>query len=858
MSQEFYHLQTDPFRSTPDPAFCVPHERYAWALAAMRNALQQGEGFVTVTGLPGTGKTTLLEQFQFELDSEKFCIARLNSTRMQAEDLLHTICRSLALDVDVNDKAKMLHGLRQFLIRQAEAGRCTLLLIDEAQDLPPQALEELRLLGNLQQNVEPVLQVFLVGQQQLLETLQLPEMKPLFQRLGALCHLAPLNLQETCAYIEHRLHRAGWDGDPAFTDRTYRMIHHFSEGFPRQINRLCGRLLRHGSVEKKPVLGCFDTLKVLRDLLGERPGVSREQTFGRCLDILNESWLVPADSKGASRAEADAWARFLEAQSGWVAARRAENRAVEEFQPSRAPKEGSESPDTIEGATDNACGSPLRVSGAPGKQVRDPKGANSVNELAKDARPTTGANELEPEIPRQGSSRIERRAVSSDSSSTASQAIGVRSVLSAGTRVLRAHAARLHSAVQARRSPWQALKSLGPPPDCAALLSSAPGAVVVTLLVSLLFVWGKEASEGQESGPRNGPVVSQAVDAGPPPVVSNMRFTDNVKPSDDSTQRSFPPAVDEPSAPVSVPADQSVDSPTAEGEADVSVGLDDDLVRGSVIQDGEPQPGEGDRESTNPLSASEGEPPDTAVATQSPAQTSDTMDAVSPAPGTAVAAFQSEHHSITQLDDAAEDAERGPESDVTAATESAPAALRTEPALSDEHKPVQLVVAPVPPADPAPSESVIEQQRLNELMARADQAIKDNRLTVPVGNNAFHYYRQVLKMAPGHRGAQAGMQRIAERYARLIEPMLDAERVHKASTYVARGLMVAPHNEELLSLKERVTELKATMDAQAEMAVMEEERASAQSEEPVQEEAPVRLRDQIKSFFRKFAPAERP
>ena len=297
MYHAFYQLHTDPFRLTPDPAFCFRHQRYARALAYMQYALRQGEGFIMVTGLPGTGKTTLIEQFHSELNGSRTLVAKLTSTQLQADELLRLICLSLGVSIEAQDKAGMLHQLRQFFVAQANKGRRTLLLIDEAQDLPLSALEELRLLGNLQLNARPLLQIFLVGQEQLLEMVRAAPMRPLYQRLVAACHLEPLSFDETRAYIEYRLERAGWNGEPVFDARSYHMIHRISEGFPRQINKVCSRLLLYGSTEKKRQLDCFDCLKVLKHWLEELPGSTSESSFKACVDMLNAAW---SEAEGAA------------------------------------------------------------------------------------------------------------------------------------------------------------------------------------------------------------------------------------------------------------------------------------------------------------------------------------------------------------------------------------------------------------------------------------------------------------------------------------------------------------------------------------------------------------------------------
>jgi general secretion pathway protein A len=335
----FYNLHSDPFRLTPDPAFCFPHRRYARALAYMRYALQQSEGFIMVTGLPGTGKTTLIEQLHAELHGDSSTlIATLTSTLLHADELLRLICLSLGAGVELHDKGYMLHQLHKFLTEQAKNAQRTLVLIDEAQDLPMQALEELRLLSNLQLNARPLLQIFLVGQQQLLDRVQLPAMQPLYQRLIAACHLKPLSLDETRAYIHYRLSRAGWDGDAAFDECSYRMIHRFADGFPRQINKTCSRLLLYGSTEKKRQLDRFDCLEVLKHLFEELPNSSSESNFQACVDMF--------DALGGVRASSGATVQLAAGASSPMSAQEppssAERGVTSEPDSGQAPPDGEQ------------------------------------------------------------------------------------------------------------------------------------------------------------------------------------------------------------------------------------------------------------------------------------------------------------------------------------------------------------------------------------------------------------------------------------------------------------------------------------------------------------------------------------
>jgi putative secretion ATPase (PEP-CTERM system associated) len=266
MFEGFYNLRADPFRLTPDPHFAFGHPTYAKALAYMRYALESGEGFVLITGSPGTGKTTLIEDVLGKLEMEKVLTARLTSTQVEADDLLRLVGYSFGLEVEGADKATVLRHIERFLREQAQDGRRVLLIVDEAQGLDATALEELRLLANLQAGTHPLVQVFLLGQEKLRDVMGEPGMEQLHQRIVAACHLTALNAEQTQAYIEHRLRRAGWSDYPTISLGAYRLVFSATRGIPRRINLVAGRLLLHGSVEQKYELGGEDVRLVVQEL----------------------------------------------------------------------------------------------------------------------------------------------------------------------------------------------------------------------------------------------------------------------------------------------------------------------------------------------------------------------------------------------------------------------------------------------------------------------------------------------------------------------------------------------------------------------------------------------------------------
>lgn len=270
MYEHFYHLKAEPFRLSPDHRFCFNHQSYAKAKAYMQYAFERAEGFVMVTGRPGTGKSTLVNDLVDTLSSSGAKVAKLVSTQLEASDLLRMVAHAFGLQTENLDKATILQRLDKLLMSHQNDGRRALLIIDEAQDLSVSALEELRLLTNLQLKNQPLLQIFLLGQEELRALVQGPGMEQVHQRLVAACHLEQLKEDETKAYIIHRLEQVGWQGDPAISNAIYPVIYRFSAGIPRRINQVCSRLFLHGGVEGSHKLGVEDIKIVIAELQQEQ------------------------------------------------------------------------------------------------------------------------------------------------------------------------------------------------------------------------------------------------------------------------------------------------------------------------------------------------------------------------------------------------------------------------------------------------------------------------------------------------------------------------------------------------------------------------------------------------------------
>ncbi len=251
MFEEFYKLSGRPFQLTPDPRFYFDARTHHKAMAYLTYGLSQEEGFIIITGEIGTGKTTLLGHLLEQLDPDEFVVAQVVSTQLNADEMLLAIARGLGLEPKSDDKAGTLREIESFLRDVRRSGKRALLIVDEAQNLPLAALEELRMLSNFQDRGAPLLQCFLVGQPEFRTRLfQTPALEQLRQRVIATHHLEPMGREELQGYIEHRLRLVDWKGDPEFTDDAYDAIYDYTQGVPRRVNLLCSRILLFGTLEE--------------------------------------------------------------------------------------------------------------------------------------------------------------------------------------------------------------------------------------------------------------------------------------------------------------------------------------------------------------------------------------------------------------------------------------------------------------------------------------------------------------------------------------------------------------------------------------------------------------------------------
>jgi general secretion pathway protein A len=246
MYNDYYSFNKKPFNITPNPEFLFLSDNHKEVFAHLLFGIRNHSGFIEVTGEVGTGKTTVLRTLLNQLDNEDHRLAFVFNPALSALELLQTINREFGIRADSASRSELQAALNQFLLQENRSGRTVVLVIDEAQNLQAEVLEEIRLLSNLETETDKLVQIVLVGQPELAATLARPELRQLSQRITVRYHLRPMVATETADYINHRLRVAGYSGTELFDIRAIRAIYHYSRGYPRLINVLCDRALLVG------------------------------------------------------------------------------------------------------------------------------------------------------------------------------------------------------------------------------------------------------------------------------------------------------------------------------------------------------------------------------------------------------------------------------------------------------------------------------------------------------------------------------------------------------------------------------------------------------------------------------------
>ncbi|HHH43612.1 MAG TPA: hypothetical protein ENK49_05690 [Gammaproteobacteria bacterium] len=752
MFEAFYHLSDNPFRLTPDPKFCFRHPGHEQAYAYLQYALKLGEGFIMVTGRPGIGKTTLAQVFLDELELSEVVAARVATANVEASDLMRVVAYAYGLDVEGLDKATVLVRLRRFFIEQISAGKRVLLIIDEAQGLSYPALEELRLLADMQLDSRPLLQLFLVGQERLRDLMREPAMEQFQQRVIGACHLDPLSLTDTRDYMEHRLRKADWQGDPAVSGEALLAIYRFSRGVPRHINKICTRLLLDGFMEKKHTLDERDVLEVAGTMQEERLApLNGETSEDAGLAGLENGTLSVADL--ALHAAPLTPASAAELPEAAPAADVGQRSGVEYTQRAAADRTRS-----VTGAIREAV-----VTGEAGveneEQLSGCRPPASSGSAATQPRPRRTAGQVSIPAWKSPPSSQHRRAQSY--LVAAADRLGKRLSSLFASSVCQQVKESLH------RFPGAVQRLFERQP----LLSGRPalglGALVVTALaLTLLLDSAADKPAGQYSAMQQRP----AERATPAAAVA---------PAETGTVSSSEPGGD----PLLLARAEEVDR-------DESVPRADEAIPRIPYTPAPPVPA--------PVVEIAGD--DAGAMSPVDMHSSSDSEPSLPGPGTVVPAARTPGDPAVPPREEGGAGVPGPMQEpvepvvLAAVTPAAPQGPVAEPevtrpvAVPEEHR-------------PAPRS---REDRIIELLSLGQRAVRDYRLLIPADNNAYQYYQQVLELEPGNRAALFGLDQIVERYVTLGNRALTQKDRSKARRYIARGLRVMPGDARLLALQSRV------------------------------------------------------
>ena len=275
MYNAFFGFSESPFSLSPDPAFFYRSEQHEEALANLVYGVQARKGFIVLSGEVGTGKTTMLECLRDYLESQYIEFAFLFNSRINSEQFFEMIAYDLDLPCSRTSKTEVLFALNQLLVEQAQDGRTVVLIVDEAHNLEWEVLEEIRLLGNLENRNGKLLQIILAGQPELDRKLDAPNLRQLKQRIVLRCNLQPFTLRDAVEYIESRLDRAGLPEQDLFSEELMAEIHVRAQGIPRVINAICDNLLLTAFALETKTCTTEMLDEVCKDMRLEWPGSRR-------------------------------------------------------------------------------------------------------------------------------------------------------------------------------------------------------------------------------------------------------------------------------------------------------------------------------------------------------------------------------------------------------------------------------------------------------------------------------------------------------------------------------------------------------------------------------------------------------
>ncbi|GFO55083.1 hypothetical protein GMSM_20900 [Geomonas sp. Red276] len=283
---EFFGFRESPFTITPNPRFLFMSERHREAFAHLLYAIESRAGFVELTGEVGTGKTTLLRTFLNRLDSKGHRTALIFNPCLSSLELLRSINREFGIPWEMESRIDLLQQLNTFLLEQKEAGRAVVLVMDEAQNLSAEVLEQIRLISNLETETDKLIQIVLSGQPELLALLAKDELRQLNQRITVRYHLLPMDFDCVGRYIDHRMELAGRFRAAQFTPGALKKIYRFSGGVPRLVNIVCDRALLIGYTDETRVITGRIASQAISEVTGRSPYARGVAFFSRLLRFL--------------------------------------------------------------------------------------------------------------------------------------------------------------------------------------------------------------------------------------------------------------------------------------------------------------------------------------------------------------------------------------------------------------------------------------------------------------------------------------------------------------------------------------------------------------------------------------------